>query len=231
MCGRYANDIAINDLMAFFDAVPGTAFDWVARFSIAPNTRAPIVREWLDEDEVRREVDYARWGLRPGWAKESGPKPINARLETAATNGMFRTAFAAQRCLVPMSGYYEWEATPSGKQPHYIHAPGPLAAAGLYAARKDEESGEWALTFTIITCEARDASGEIHDRMPVFLQPELWSDWLSPVKLEDKEAMTTRLTASSDDVAQTISTHRVSRQVNSTQRANPTDPSLIVSID
>lgn len=231
MCGRYANDIAINDLMTLFDAAPGTAADWVARYSIAPSTRAPIVREWLDEGEVHREVDYARWGLRPGWAKESGPRPINARLETAATNGMFRTAFSAQRCLVPMSGYFEWETTPSGKQPHYIHAPGPLAAAGLYAARKDESTGEWVLTYTIITREARDASGAIHDRMPTFVQPDLWADWLNPAKLDNKDEMTALLTASSDAVAQTIATHRVDRQVNSTQKADPTDPSLIEAID
>ncbi|WP_082544095.1 SOS response-associated peptidase family protein [Sanguibacter sp. Leaf3] len=61
-----------------------------------------------------------------------------------------------------------WQA-----QPHCIHGPGPLAADGLYAARKDEASGELALTYTIITREARDASGEVHDRMPTFLLSDL----------------------------------------------------------
>jgi len=231
MCGRYASDIAIDDLMAFFDAKPGTAYDWAGRYSIAPSTRAPIVREWLDEGEVHRDVDEARWGLRPGWAKESGPRPINARIETAATSGMFRSSFTSQRCLVPMTGYYEWETTPSGKQPHYIHGPGPLAAAGLYAARKDEASGEWALSYTIITREARDASGEIHDRMPTFLVPDLWDDWLTPDKLDDKDAMLERLASSSEQVSATITTHRVDRKVNRTQKADPSDPSLIAPID
>lgn len=231
MCGRYASDIAIDDLMAFFDASPGTAYDWAGLFSVAPSDPAPVVRERLLDDELHREVDYARWGLRPGWAKDSGPRPINARLETVATSGMFRSAFTSQRCLVPMTGYYEWETTPSGKQPHYIHADGPLAAAGLYAARKDPASGEWALTYTVITREARDASGEIHDRMPVFVLPDLWGEWLSPDALADKETMTDRLTASSDEVAQTMTTHRVDRRVNSTQKADPTDPSLVESID
>lgn len=66
-------------------AEPGTAYDWAGRYSIAPSTRAPIVREWLDEGELLRDLDEARWGLRPGWAKESGPRSINARLETATT--------------------------------------------------------------------------------------------------------------------------------------------------
>lgn len=220
----------VDALMRAFDATPGTAYDWAGRFSIAPSTRAPIVREFRDEDVIKREVDYARWGLRPGWAKESGPRPINARLETAATNGMFRTAFAGQRCIVPMKGYFEWEDTPTGKQPHYIHGTDLLAAAGLYAPRKDEVTGEWALTYAVITREARDASGAIHDRMPTFLLADLWDEWLDPDKLEDKDAMVARLKQSSDVVAGTLTTHRVSRQVNSTQKADPSDPSLIAPI-
>lgn len=65
MCGRYANDVAIDDLMTTFNATPGTAYDWTERFSIAPSTKALIVREWYDGGQVQREVDYARWGLRP----------------------------------------------------------------------------------------------------------------------------------------------------------------------
>ena len=230
MCGRYASDIAIDDLMAFFDAEPGTAYDWAGLFSVAPSDPAPVVRERLLDDEVHREVDYARWGLRPAWAKDSGPRPINARLETVASSGMFRSAFTSQRCLVPMTGYYEWETTPSGKQPHYIHADGPLAAAGLYAARKDEATGEWTLTYTVITREARDASGEVHDRMPVFVQPDLWGDWLSPAKIDDRETMTARLADSSAEVAKTMRAHRVDRKVNSTQKVDPADPTLVLPI-
>ena len=231
MCGRYASDIAIDDMMRLFGAQPGTAYDWTRTYSVAPSTRAPVVREWHVEGELHRDVDDARWGLRPAWAKESGPRPINARLETAATNGMFRSSFAKQRCLVPMTGYFEWETTPSGKQPHYIHGAGPLAAAGLYAARKDDASGEWSLTFTIITREARDASGEVHDRMPAFVQPDLWDDWLHPGALDDTGAMVEALTASSEQVAATMTTYRVDRKVNSTQKADPYDPSLVAPVD
>lgn len=67
--------------------------------------------------------------------------------------------------------------------------------------------------------------------MPAFLLPDLWDDWLTPDKLEDKDAMLERLTASSEQVAATITTHRVDRKVNSTQKADPSDPSLIAPID
>ncbi|TFD50746.1 hypothetical protein E3T43_17750 [Cryobacterium sp. Hh7] len=86
---------------------------------------------------------------------------------------MFRSAFASQRCLVPMAGYYEWQQMDDGKQPYFIHSDGDvLAAAGLYAAR--QEGDVWKISFTIITRAARDASGEIHDRMPVFMTPDVW---------------------------------------------------------
>lgn len=230
MCGRYANDIRIDELMRVFDAVAGTAYDWVGRFSIAPTVRAPIVRARRTEETVIRSVDLARWGLVPGWAKESTPRPINARIETVTTSGMFRSAFVGQRCIVPMTGYFEWVATPTGKQPYYLHGSGILAAAGLYAGHQDPATGEWDHTFTVITRNARDASGEIHDRMPAFLQPNLWDEWLDPDKLQDKDALLGELTAASDEVAATISAYPVSRQVNSVRTADPSDPNLIAPI-
>ena len=79
-------------------------------------------------------------GLKPGWAKPGGPAAINARLESVAGNGMFRSAFASQRCLVPMAGYYEWQQMEDGKQPDFIHGDGEvLAADGVYAARKEND--------------------------------------------------------------------------------------------
>jgi len=77
--------------MAFFDAKPGTAYGWAGGYSIAPSTRAPIVQERHDEGELHRDVDKARWGLQPGWAKKSGLRLINARLETVSTNGILRS--------------------------------------------------------------------------------------------------------------------------------------------
>ena len=115
-----------------FVARGGDAKDWEPAYSVPPSTRAPIVRERLHDDEVLRNLDLATWGLRPSWAKDGGPAPIYARIETAATNGVFRSAFAGARALVSMIGYCEWEALPDGEQPHYIHAGDELlAAAGL----------------------------------------------------------------------------------------------------
>lgn len=228
MCGRYANDKGVDDLIQAFVATGGNPGDWMPAYSVAPSTSAPIVRQWRSEDTLHRDVELAAWGFQPAWAKGGGPRPINARLESAATNGMFRSSFAAQRCLVPMIGYFEWEARPDGKQPHYIHADGLLAAAGLYSARK--EGDEWKISYAVITREARDASGEVHDRMPVFVGEDLWSDWLAPEKIEDKDAMLAEIDASSTAIARTMETYTVSRAVNSTHKLDPADPGLIAPL-
>lgn len=231
MCGRFALDDHVNTLIADFVAAGGDYDDWVPAYSIAPTNRAPIVRERRNAGgDVLRTLDLATWGFRPGWAKPRGPAPINARMETLATNGMFRGAFAGQRCLIPMSGYFEWTQEADGKQPHYIHGDGTLAAAGLYAARK--EDGEWTLSFTVATREASDASGQIHDRMPVFLQPEVWADWLQPTRVgtastPDADTLQAMIDDSSLAVAATLRTHPVDRRVNSTRTVDPSDPTLI----
>ncbi|WP_394255428.1 SOS response-associated peptidase [Pseudoclavibacter helvolus] len=225
MCGRYVAAKSSSDLLFEFDA--GGDFEWEPAYSVAPTNSAPILRQ----HEGAREFEIAKWGFRPSWAKAGGPPRINARLETVATNGLFRGAFAGSRCIVPMDGYYEWEEVEDGKQPYFISSPAPvLAAAGLQAAYKDEND-EWRSTFTIITREAKDASGEIHDRMPVFLEPEMIDRWISADKLNDKDAMLHELDETSAAVATTITTRPVSRAVNSVRKLDRTDATLIDPIE
>jgi putative SOS response-associated peptidase YedK len=89
----------------------------------------------LDRGEGRQVIRLAR-GLLPFWAKAKGLQgsTINARIETAATKPAFRSAFKKRRCVIPMAGYYEWSVSPEDrkKDPWFIHATGPLLAAGLW---------------------------------------------------------------------------------------------------
>lgn len=219
-------DSETDALIAEFVAAGGRAADWAPDFSVAPTDAAPIVREHRHEEALEREIELASWGFRPSWAKGKGPSPINARLETVASNGLFRGAFAKQRAIVPMRGYYEWEARADGKQPWFLHGEEPiLAAAGLYAARK--EGDEWRISFTIITREARDASGEVHDRMPVFLTPVVRDAWLSPEPLASSEEMLATLDRASVAVASTITAYPVDRRVNNARTVDRHDPGLL----
>lgn len=213
------------------------AAEWEPVYSIAPRTKAPVVREFVDDEgELHRTLDMARWGLHPFWAKDKGPRPINARLETIATNGMFLGPFSSGRAVVPMTGYYEWiEAEDGGKDPFFIHHPDGelLHAAGLTAARKSEDGEGWDVTFTIVTREARDASGEVYDRMPAFLTADAVGEWLTPGKLEaeQKDPLLAMIDDVSTSVASELKTYAVDRQVNNVRALDRNDPSLIAPLE
>jgi putative SOS response-associated peptidase YedK len=207
VCGRYASFREAQDLAdAFAVAPPDVAPDadlLPPSWNLAPTDPARIVVERAHEDDdVRRSLRLARWGLVPGWAKDPsvGSRMINARVETLATKPAFRKAVGARRCLVPAEGYFEWTAldgTPSDrpggrtpKQPFWIHPRdgGPLAFAGLYEfwrdrARPDDDPLRWLVTMTIVTGGAvtdDPAIAAIHDRRPVVLPPQEWDAWLDP---------------------------------------------------
>lgn len=225
MCGRYVVARDSSELLGDFAA--SGDLGWEPAFSVAPKNRAPILRARDDE----RQLELAKWSFRPSWMKAGGPPNINARIETVATKPMFRGSFSSDRILVPMSGYYEWEEIDGLKQPWFIHGETPvLAAAGLRAAYQDDD-GEWQSTFTIITREARDASGEVHDRMPAFLENDFLDTWLSPDKVTDKDGLLDQLDATSVKMAKTITTRPVSRRVNSVKGLDRTDATLIDEVE
>lgn len=235
MCGRYVLGVDSAGLMRAYAAQPAKAFDWEPVFSVAPRTKAPVVREHVDDEgELQRTVEFARWGFKPAWAKDKGPRPINARFETAHTNGMFRAGFASSRAVVPMTGYYEWVEMDDGKQPYFVHATGGelLHAAGLTTAEQNSD-GDWNVSFTIITREAKDAAGDVHDRMPAFLDDGLIGEWLAPGKLEkdEREHLHGVLGDVSETVAASLVTHPVDRTVNNVRTLDRSDSGLIAPIE
>lgn len=144
---------------------------------------------------VERQLRLVRWGLVPWWAKDAavGNRLINARVETAAEKPAFRQAFAKRRCILPALGYYEWETRrPEGggkayKQPYFIHRPddSTLAMAGLYELWRDPERARedpeaWLWTCTVLTTNATDEAGRIHDRAPLIVPEKDYARWLAP---------------------------------------------------
>lgn len=112
-----------------------------------------------------------------------GHKLNNARADGVFDKPSFRQAVRRRRCLLPASGFYEWQATPGGKQPWYItrRDGAPFAMAGLFEAwrpRGSAEADAWQLTCCGITTEPNALMAPIHDRMPVMLAPADWARWL-----------------------------------------------------
>jgi putative SOS response-associated peptidase YedK len=100
------------------------------------------------EKDGERDFVRMRWGLVPFWwskpLKELRMATFNARAESVTTKPAFREPFARSRCLIPMSGYYEWQDTPSGKQPWYFTARDgspALTAAGIWDGWKNRGPG------------------------------------------------------------------------------------------
>lgn len=184
--------------------LPGIAIDRLPetrpRYNIAPTQTIPVVRQLagpLTDDglfatasvsmphgtEVR-ELNFMRWGLIPGWAKDLaiGAAMINARSETAHEKPSFRKPLSTRRCLIPIDGYYEWKRNGKAKQPFHIGAEDakPLYLAGLWDSNKQVNPGSPALlSCSILTTAARPDLAPIHDRMPVFVPPNFVDTWLS----------------------------------------------------
>jgi putative SOS response-associated peptidase YedK len=187
MCGRYVLEGPVSRVQNFFEADLTEAFDDYenGRYNIAPTMQIPVVR--INRKGERVLIRH-RWGLIPSWAKDAsiGAKLNNARGETVHEKPSFRKGFKYFRCLIPASGYYEWQAPPQGskarKQPFYISPTNfPFfAMAGVCEHWTDEATGELILTAAIITTQPSPELTYIHDRMPVMIQKENWKDWLEP---------------------------------------------------
>jgi putative SOS response-associated peptidase YedK len=152
-------------------------------FNVAPQSLQPVVR--LDSETGKRELTIMRWGLIPFFAKDAkiAYSTINARAETVATSPVFREPMKRRRCLVPATGFYEWQALDTkSKQPWAIElVEGNLFAfAGLWDRWKDKATGQPLETYTIITTDPNELLEPIHDRMPVILSPQDYSRWLDP---------------------------------------------------
>jgi putative SOS response-associated peptidase YedK len=201
MCGRYASSRRPDDLIEEFEVVdnriPATLD---ADYNVAPTKEVYAVVERPPSSDSpeppERQLRVVRWGLVPSWAKDPsiGNRMINARMETVADKPAYKRPFAKRRCLLPADGYFEWyptsELTKSGKprkQPFFIRPRdgGILAMAGLYEiwrdpTRDDDDPERFRWTCTVITTDAEDDLGHIHDRMPLMVERDRWSAWLDP---------------------------------------------------
>jgi putative SOS response-associated peptidase YedK len=178
MCGRFVQKTPLGEIRVLFgtaNPVPNAP----PRYNAAPTQDLAAIR--YNPQTRLRSLDLLRWGLVPLWAKDRsfGPKCINARGETVATNNIFRDAFERRRCLIPADGFYEWQKA-SGRTIPFAVMPrdGVFAFAGLWERWRSPEDGSILRSFTIVTGAANALCRPIHERMPVILPPPDWPLWL-----------------------------------------------------
>jgi putative SOS response-associated peptidase YedK len=186
MCGRARLSSDVSEIKIAFAIPPGRPSpNFAASWNVAPTDPLPVVR--FHPKERQRSLDVMRWGLIPYWAKDIkiGFSTFNARAEEIDRKPAFREAFRQRRCLVPLDSFYEWAKTPAGKQPYAIGLKdgGLMAMAGLWETWRSPE-GERIRSFTIATTTPNELCAELHNRMPVVLQPKAWPVWLGEAPAE-----------------------------------------------
>jgi len=178
MCSRFNLVVEQSRLERYLGFEFG--FELVTSPNIAPTE--PVLGV-VTEGGVRAARIF-RWGLEPSWAVAPGRGPlINVRSETAPER--FRSTFAKRRCLIPATGFFEWQTLPQAsgkpiKQPYNFHLPdgGPFTMAGLWERRKLADGG-FSESCSVITCEPNEVVSPFHDRMPAILDRDDWDLWLS----------------------------------------------------
>lgn len=170
MCGRFFLDAQAGDIVEHYNVPPPDLF--APRYNIAPTT--PVLALGGDG------FGLYRWGLIPSWAKDIsiGNRMFNARGETVAEKPSFRSAYRRRRCLVPANGFYEWRLENGRKQPYACHIDhGLFSMAGIWEHWQDAEGNE-INSCAVITTEASGKMQELHQRMPVYIAPADYADWL-----------------------------------------------------
>lgn len=183
MCGRITLTHKLEEIYKRFKVDLHDEYDEIyqaemskPRYNIAPSQHIACITS-------DRRLEYMKWGLVPSWATDSsiGYKTFNARAETVDTKPTFRASFAKRRCLIPVSGFYEWKREGKKKsQPFLISMKSgePFALAGLWDSWKSPDGVELK-SCTIITTTPNEMMKPIHDRMPVILSQTNESEWLS----------------------------------------------------
>lgn len=182
MCGRlFRHEVSLKEYLDSFDSSPFDDFSATqAAYNVAPKQSVPIVRRRGAGD--RLELVHAQWGLVPAWwrkpMREMKFSTFNARSETAPRSKVFRAAYRQRRCLVPVSGFYEWSGPKGARTAHAIGCRNRrwFCLGGLWErAMVDDAPLE---SFTILTTEANELMAPIHNRMPVVLHPDDYARWL-----------------------------------------------------
>ena len=188
MCGRFTLTAPPDQVASLFDLPQEPVV--VPRYNIAPTQPVAVVR--MNSQKAAREWALTYWGLIPSWSKDPsiGARMINARSETVTEKPAFRAAFKRRRCLVPANGFYEWQKQGKGKQPFYITTPdgAPFAIAGLWEYWEGAD-GSALESCTLLTTSANALMAPLHDRMPVIVAPEDYTQWLGTGRDETPQAL------------------------------------------
>ncbi len=207
MCGRFVMHSSLRLIEKTFN-VDAVACEVASNYNVAPTQEVLVITR-----NHHTRLDKYCWGLVPFWAKDVsiGSKLINARAETVAQKPSFRNAFKNRRCLIIADGFYEWQGEKGHKRPWYLTLPSgePFAFAGLWEIWRSGAEDEYR-SCAIITTAANESIRDIHNRMPVILQPAIYDAWLNPQNHDIKQLSSIL----QNEFIRELARYPVSRRVN-----------------
>lgn len=192
MCGRFALDAELDQLIESYSVDHSRLPEWAPRWNVAPTDTVPLIVDITENEARSRVLGPARWSLTPPWSNTLNlPYPtFNARVESAASKPTFRDAVKHTRGIIPVTAYYEWADRNGVTTPHAVRSRRgeTLALAALYSTWSYE--GQPTVTATILTRDAPAALAWLHDRTPIPLPQIAWSEWLDPKVIGTDELLT-----------------------------------------
>ncbi len=176
MPSRFVLTETFDALAAFYNARPFGGDEWRGNYNIGAGAMIPVLVEEPDGLELR----LMQWGLVPFWAKDGkiGAKMINAEAATIAEKPGFRDSFKDKRCIIPATGFYEWQKLTSVKKPHYFTGDKLLSFAGLWSRWVDPDSQE-VESCAIVTTGATGVVKPVSDTMPAILDKKNVAAWIA----------------------------------------------------
>jgi putative SOS response-associated peptidase YedK len=214
MCGRFTIAVTIGLYERFL--VINRSYDILPRWNVAPAEEVPVVTGARDGEDAR-DLVMMQWGLVPAWARLPAFRPlINARAESLAEKPIFQNLLRTRRCLVPATGFYDWQHAGTKRVPWYIRKKdcSLFAFAGLYDTRPDDNT---RATFTIITTAPNALVEPLHNRMPVIVSPDREREWLAGVHIDPAGVREYFLPYPAEE----LEAYRVSSRVNTPRAEGP----------
>ena len=204
MCGRF--NIISDPLTVLLMELVGLPHPGPDNFNAAPTETIEVLR--LDESG-EPELVPMRWWLTPHWSKAPSTRyaMFNARSETAAKSPAFREPYRKRRCVVPVSGFYEWTRQNNQKLPYLLkpHEGPGLLLAGLWDRWQNPETEEELESITVLTVASSPAMALIHKRQPLMLSIEDARSWMDPESEAFEALIRSELPVALDAVP--VSTH------------------------
>lgn len=194
MCGRVVAARSRDLLAAELGADEVVGADLGFRWNVAPSGRLYALAGRGDgKNGVSRRLGTMEWGLLPSWAADpgSGPRPINARVESLLDRPHFAGALASRRCLVPVDGFYEWGLGAGGaRKPHFLAPPdGSLLTLAAVWDRWCGSGFEPVVSCAVVTTAANVDVVALHDRMPACVHPDDRDKWLDPANHDEQSLL------------------------------------------